>query len=88
MNKTAAKSRATDEASVRQAQRLFFIRLAEMSGKLAGAFLIPALFGIFLDNKLYKNNSLSIVGILIGLLLSVLVIKHMVSKLDKETSSS
>lgn len=86
MNKTAAKSRATDEASVRKAQRLFFIRLAEMSGKLAGAFLIPSLIGIFADKKLETNNWLAIAGILAGLACSVLVIKSMVNKLNQETA--
>lgn len=86
MTKKAADTSksTTDEASARKARRLFYVRLAEMTTKLAGAFLVPALVGIYADKKLESQYLWTIVGILIGITLGMLVMVSVIKKLDKE----
>ncbi len=87
MPKTAADSPTTDEVSVNRARRLFFVRLGEMSAKMACAFLLPALIGIFADKKLNSGYLWAIIGIIVGVIFSIIVIVGMVRKLNKETNS-
>lgn len=84
MKTRPADSKPTDEASARKARRLFFARLVEMTTKLAGAFLLPALVGIFADKKLDTQYLWSIAGILIGLGLGTYVMASVVKKIDRE----
>lgn len=84
MKTQPADSKPTDEASARKARRLFFARLVEMTTKLAVAFLLPALIGIYADKKLDSQYLWSIVGILAGLALGTYVMTNVVKKIDRE----
>jgi F0F1-type ATP synthase assembly protein I len=84
MTKPAADSTTTDEASVRRARRLFFARLVEMTTKLAVAFLLPALVGIYADKKYDSRYLWTIVGIILGVAFGAYVMASVIRKVDRE----
>lgn len=84
MTKPAADSTTTDAASARKARRLFFVKLAEMTTKLAAAFLLPALVGIYADKKLDSQYLWTITGIVLGVILGAYIMAIIIKEIDKE----
>lgn len=68
-----------------KARRLFYARLAEMTTKLAVAFLVPAMSGIYADKKLDSQYLWTITGIVLGVALGAFVMRQVIKKVDEET---
>lgn len=87
MTNKAAEDSTTKKASAREkSRRLFYVRLAEMTTKLAGAFLVPALAGIYIDKRYDSQYLWTIVGIMAGIALGIYVMVSVIKKIDKEVS--
>lgn len=81
--KAAAKTTTTNQ-NVQKAKRLFYMGLLDLSWKLALAIIIPMVLGSVLDNKLDTGSAFTLAGMLLGIVLSVLIIRALTIKLSKE----
>lgn len=72
--KTADKL-PTDSQEVREAKRLFFLKLADLSWKLAGAFLIPVFAGLAIDASRGGDSQVfTIIGLVVGFIAAIMII--------------
>lgn len=84
---TAADSPTTESAKVRRLRHLFLVKLGEMTAKLAVAFLLPALVGIYADKRLGSQYIWTITGIIAGVVCGALVMMSVVNDIDKQVGA-
>jgi F0F1-type ATP synthase assembly protein I len=79
----AAYTKSPDKTKVSAARKQFFSGLFDMSWRLASAFLIPVFIGVWLDSG-SEPKTFTIIGLVIGVVGSVLVIKKVVSEYSRQ----
>ena len=95
MNKTTAQNNTQSPKSQSKAKKyaeyssdsgLFFSLALDMTWKLAIVVLIPVILGSFIDNHYkVKGNAYLLVGLALGFILSVLVIRNTVIQSNEIT---
>jgi hypothetical protein len=77
----------TEKERSEKLRRFFWLRLAELSAKLATAFLVPALLGIYADKQLDSQYLWTLIGIGLGIISGGLVIKNIIDKTNQEVKN-
>jgi F0F1-type ATP synthase assembly protein I len=80
MSKAAAPPTSSDKV-VRNAKRLFFVSLFDLSWRLLGAILLPLFVGMYIDSKRAGGQGFATAGFLIGMGCGILVMRSVVRKL-------
>lgn len=83
MNKAAEVSTTKKERdrAIEKAQGLFIVTMLDLSWRLAVVFLLPTLLGVFIDNQLDSGSVATIIGMIIGTIGAVMVIRNIIKKL-------
>lgn len=84
MRKAAERSTTDKEPGrAEQARNLFLVSLFDLSWRLAAAFLIPTILGTIADRVFGTDPTLTIIGIVFGMITAGYVVKKVIEDLPK-----
>jgi F0F1-type ATP synthase assembly protein I len=96
MGKAAKRSRKTtavetdptqDYLAVIEAKQRFISTVMNMGWRLAVTFLVPVIFGAWLDRRFDSSPSYTLTGMIIAVIGSVMVVSNTVKEVNEETAA-
>lgn len=82
MTKIAA-TKTTKEEKISAAKSAFIMSLFDISWRMATAFLVPVIVGVLIDQRQGDQQTFTIAGVIIGVLLAILVIIKLAFDINK-----